>query len=225
MVGILIAITHEVGVISLVYKLMVKWVKLNKTTKQQKMNSNLKLNAYVTLSLGAFLTCTVTLVFSWHILSFDPRLNNYAAVLGYTVSIFGLASALCGIFGAVNYKASAIIISCVINCCQLGLILPTIGCHTLLLICKSNYQGAGVVDDVALYNAAQRPWLYGTQIVMFALLQLTTSIATMIGYNLFKVIDIHKRLSRKFETLITQQQTRQMLYTRQNYEDLIVQKV
>ena len=186
------------------------------------MNSSLKLNAYVTLSLGAFLTCTVTLVFSWHILTFDPRLNNYAAVLGYTVSIFGLASSICGLFGAINYKASAIVVSCVINCCQLGLILPTIGVHVLLLICKSNYQGAGLVDDVALYHAAQRPWLYGTQVVLFALLQLTTSISTMIGYNLFKIIDIHKRLSRKFETMIIQDQTRRMLYTRHNFEDLIL---
>ena len=187
------------------------------------MNSQLKLNSYVTLSLGAFLTCTVTLVFSWHILALDPRINNFSAIFGYTVSIFGLASSLCGLLGALNHKASAIVISCVINCCMIGLILPTIGCHVLLLICKSK-QGSGF-DDIQLYRAAQRPWLYGTQIILFALLQLTTTITTMIGYNLFKVIDVHKRLSRKFETMMSQEQQRKMLYTRQNYEDLILMKV
>ena len=185
------------------------------------MNTSLKMHAYVMLSMCAFLSATVSLVTSWHILAADPRLDNYAAVLGYTVSIFGLAGAMCGLIGALNYKASGIVMSAIIDCVTLALILPTVGLHVLLLICRDQ-QGRGLLDEKSLYHTAQKPWLYGTQICLLGLLQLTKAITAMLGYNLFKVIDTHKRLSRKFDTIVTTAQSRRMLYTRKNYEDLIL---
>ena len=188
------------------------------------MNTNLKQQMFTVLNIGEFLTCTVTLVFSWQILAMDPRLNNYPALLGYVMSIFGLVSASTGLYGVLNTKASLLLIHCVITCIILGLTLPTIGAHVLLLAGKSTYQGKNILDDYQLYIATQKPWYYATQIILFSLLQFLFCLSAILSFNLFKIFEIRKCLNRKFETILSQEKMRHILYNRSNYED-IVQKV
>ena len=180
----------------------------------------MKMNAFVVLSMGAFLTCAVTLVFSWHLLALEPSLDNYAAVSGYIVSVFGCVGAGLGIVGVLNFRGSLIMINCVISCLFMALVLPTIAAHVVVLAGKS-HQGKGLWDEEQLFAASQKPWYYGAQIMLFALLELLFTITTILSYNLLKIVDLHKQLNRKFETIMSQERMRRMLYTRNNYEDLI----
>ena len=179
------------------------------------MNSTLKLKLFEILCMGELLVSAVTLVFSWKILEINPQFSNYAAVFGYIISIFAMAASTSGMYGAINLRVSPILVNSVISSIIIGICLPTIGCHVLFLVAeKIDQSETGIMSR-------KRAWYFGTQIILFTVTQLLFTITTIMGYNLYKVIELHKSLNRKFETLLSQERMRRLLYSRNNYTDVV----
>ena len=80
----------------------------------------------VTLAMGELLTCMVCAIFSWEMLSANPRLDNLPALIGYVAAIFGGTAAICAIFGTTTQRPVWLLVHSVLVLITIALMVPVI---------------------------------------------------------------------------------------------------
>lgn len=172
----------------------------------------------VALAMGELLTCTVCLIFSWQILSMNPRLDNIPALLGYITSIFGGTAAVAAIYGSSCSKPAWLLVHCVINMITMAMIIPTISAHVYVLAATADGT-RGVVSDYTLFVTRRMAWRVATQIVLFTMLIMMMFTTNVQSNQLHKKMENDQLLQQRFDQYIHTERLQRMM--RNNYIDHI----
>lgn len=170
----------------------------------------------VTLAMGELLTSTVCLIFSWQILSLNPRLDNLPALLGYIASIFGGTAAVSAIYGSTCSKPAWLLVHSVINMITMAIIIPTISAHVYVLAAAADGT-RGVVPDMTLFVTRKMAWRIATQIVLFSMLIMMMFTSNIQANQLHKKMENEQLLQHRFEEYINTERLHRIV--RNNYSD------
>ena len=168
-----------------------------KNMSEKEIKSILSSRPYlVTLAMGELLTCTVCAIFSWEMLSANPRLDNLPAILGYIASIFGGTAAISAIYGSTNQRPVWLLVHSVLVLITIALMIPVISSHVFVLAATAD-GNRGTIPDITMYTVRKMAWRIGTQIVLFTMLTMLLFTTHSIAQKLHKKIEEELLLQNK----------------------------
>lgn len=161
----------------------------------------------VTLAMGELLTCMVCAIFSWEMLSANPRLDNLPALIGYVAAIFGGTAAICAIFGTTTQRPVWLLVHSVLVLITIALMVPVIS--SLVFVLAATADGTrGTIPDITMFTTRKMAWRIATQIILFLMLTMLLFTTHSIAQKLHKKMEEEMLLQNKFSQYMFYEETK-----------------
>ena len=165
----------------------------------------------VTLAMGELLTCTACLIFSWQILTVNPKLDNVPALLGYIAAIFGGTAAAAAIYGTSCSKPAWLLVHCVVNTITMALVIPTISAHVYVLAATADGT-RGILSDETMFVTRRMAWRIATQIILFTMLTMMMFTTNVQASHLHKKLENEIALQQRLDHYVSTEQWRRLMH-------------